>query len=281
MLKSALISLFQKHCIRPEWHGFYEHVYKLSLRGMGVLNSEGSEATGETWLYQHLQASGIPLETIVDVGANTGGITAELKTYFPDSHYYCFEPNPETYQMLVARHGTDPLVKTYHRAVSDTAATLTLYDFANDAPLKPTQPTATMASLYASVIEDFHGQPAKSYEVKSITLDAWAKKEKLDTVDYLKIDTEGHELAVLQGAKRLIQDKKLGLVQFEFNEMHAYSHTFMRDIQEVLVDYSLLRLLPHGYIVLDHYRPLTHEIFGFQNIVAVPDRLRTQLELKT
>ena len=38
------------------------------------------------------------------------------------------------------------------------------------------------------------------YNVKSISLKKLVKKEKLNFIDLIKIDTEGHELKVLEGA---------------------------------------------------------------------------------
>jgi hypothetical protein len=126
-----------------------------------------------------------------------------------------------------------------------------------------------MASLYQQVIEDFHHQPAKKYPVKTISLDDFIKNQKLKTIDWLKIDVEGHELSVLKGAKKAIHSQKIGLIQFEFNDMHAYSRTFFKDIEEALPSYTLYRLLPNGWYPLPPYRPLTHEIFGFQNLIAL------------
>ena len=48
-----------------------------------------------------------------------------------------------------------------------------------------------------------------------------------------------------------------------------YSKVWMKDFVELLNEYDLYRLLPDGPVALGPYRPLTHEIFGFQNIVAI------------
>lgn len=269
-LKTKTITLFQKYAVKPRLVPLYTHLYKLSLRGMGVLNSEGNQSTGEKWLWQKVAKSSLNPTTIIDVGANIGGYTGDMMTYFPESHYYCIEPNPQTYKLLQANLKTKPNTHLYQKAVSDTSnQTVTLFDFADHAPLKPTQPTATMASLYQDVIKDFHHQPAKKYRVKTISLDDFIQTQKLKTIDWLKIDVEGHELSVLKGAKKGIRSQKINLIQFEFNDMHAYSRTFFKDIVEALRGYTLYRLLPQGWYPLPAYRPLTHEIFGFQNLVAL------------
>jgi FkbM family methyltransferase len=274
MDKSLFIKLFQRFGVRPGWYGWYLHLYKLSLRGMGILNSEGSQATGEDWLFGYLQKANVPIGTVCDVGANEGGYTTEMRRFFPNATYHCFEPNPETYELLAATAKKFTTMHTYRLALGKIPETVKLYDFADDAPLKHTQPTATMASLYKPVIEEYHQQRAKAYKVKVVTLDSWSKKKKIGEIDYLKIDTEGHELAVLQGSTKLLQHNMIHFIQFEFNEMHSYSHTFLRDIMQLLSGYTLFRLLPRGFVSLNPYRPLTHELFGFQNIIAVGTKYR-------
>ncbi len=268
-MKTTIVKLFQKYCIKPQFVPVYQHLFKLSLRGMGILNAEGSDITGEQWFMQTIKAKNSSMKTIVDVGANVGGYTSELMMYFPRASYYCFEPNPETFGLLQKNHRHHTRVHLYNAAVSNQNGTFRLYDFADNAPLKATQPTATMASPYKEVIEKFHQQPAKMYRMNSITLDRWAKDNHITSIDWLKIDTEGHELQVLQGAANLLRQSQIKRIQFEFNDMHAYSRTFLRDILNVLPQYQIYRLLPHGWYPLPPYRPLTHELFGFQNLVAL------------
>jgi hypothetical protein len=134
-LKTKTITLFQKYAVKPHLVPFYTHLYKLSLRGLGVLNSEGNQNTGESWAWQKVANSSLNPTNIVDVGANTGGYTGDMITYFPNAHYYCFEPNPQTYRQLQANLKVNPNVHLYQKAVSDTSnQTVTLYDFADHAP---------------------------------------------------------------------------------------------------------------------------------------------------
>jgi FkbM family methyltransferase len=266
-MKQQIINLFQRSCCRPGLVPFFTHLYKLSLRGMGILNSESLFVSGEEWLFKTI-SSHKKVATILDVGANDGGYANEMHRHFPNAQIYCFEPNPPTYQQL--RHNLKKSsFHLFNLAVSDTVTNTHIYDFADDAPSKSTQPTSTLASLHPEVITKLHRQPSQAFPIKTTTIDVWAKKIKIKTIDWLKVDTEGHELAVLKGAAALINTQKISLIQLEFNEMNAYSHTHLRDIIEALPGYRLFRLLPRGWWPLDNYRPLTHEIFGFQNIVAI------------
>ena len=51
--------------------------------------------------------------------------------------------------------------------------------------------------------------------------------------------------------------------------MNVVSRVYMLDFMKLLNNYDFYRLLPNSMYPLNDYRPLTHEIFGFQNIVAI------------
>ncbi len=252
---------------RPIFYKFNEHLFKLSLRGLGILNSEVSEATGEDYLLKQLSKKWNP-KIIFDVGSNTDVYGYK---YFKKAKIYAIEPHPKTFEKLTNIFRKNKRILKFNFAVSNKKGTAKLWDFADDTQLKKTQPTSQLSSLNKTVINQLHGQKAQSFLVRKITLDEFVRQQKIKMIDFLKIDTEGHELQVLQGAKQLINDKKIGFIQFEFNEMNVFSGNFFKDFVNLLPGYSFYRILPHGLYPLKNYRPLTHEIFGFQNILAVPE----------
>ncbi len=262
-----LVSWYRWITARSWLHVWNTHVFKLVLRGLGVLNSEGPVATGEAWFIRQLAASG-QVRTVVDVGANTDVFgVVEL----PNAKIYAIEPHPKTARKLraIVKKNGFKQVQVHELAIGVRAGTMQLWDFAADADKKHLQPTSTLSSLSKEVIEELHGQTAQSFSVKVDTLDRLTKQLKIEYIDVLKIDTEGFELAVLQGAKRLLKQQKIRVIQFEFNEMNVYTRTFLKDFIEVIPGYVFFRLLPNGLFPLGPYRPVTHELFGFQNIVVL------------
>jgi len=267
-MRDLLVRCYRFIFARPQLYHLNLHLYKLSLRGLGLLNAEGPWTTGEDWFQQQLLRIN-SVQTILDVGANLDVYGANV---FLKAKIIACEPHPQTFIRLQQIY--KKVVKTQQLillnvALSDTVGNLSLWDFANDAELKHTQLTSTLASLDKKVIEQLHGQKAQGFRVKVQTVDALVKKYALKNIDLLKIDTEGHELQVLQGAKKTLAAEQIKLIQFEFNEMNVLSHSFFRDFLELLPEYNFYRLLPHGLVSLQNYRPLTHELFGFQNIVCV------------
>lgn len=66
----------------------------------------------------------------------------------------------------------------------------------------------------------------------------------------------------------MLSEGRIGIIQFEFGECHVFARTFMRDFYKILQDYRFFRLDTNNLIALGNYS-VHHEIFRFQNIVAI------------
>lgn len=261
-MKNAFITLYRSLFARPQLASLNTHLFKLHLRTLGVLNSETEAATGEPWFVTQLNR--YHPRVIVDVGANDHAYGQDV---FQRAAIFAFEPHPTSFKRLQKNKTRN--VVPIEAAVGEKTGTTTLWDFADTAPRKHEQPTSQLASIHQAIITDLYQQPTKHYTVDVVSLDDYFKTKNIQKIDLLKIDAEGNELAVLHGAQHLIANDKVQIVQFEFNETHAYSHVLFKDFYDALPGYSFYRLLPEGLLPLGPYKPLTHEVFGFQNIVAV------------
>jgi len=238
-------------------------LYSLSLRGLGILNFESDQLSGEAWFLKRL-ASVTPHLVAIDVGANVGSYANQLKALAADAAIFAFEPHPQTFEQLqvqaVAHNYT-----AINQACSDAPGQLKLYDYASSTT------GSQHASLHKKVIEQMHGRAAQAWDVAVTTIDAFCDERRLQTVHLLKIDTEGHELSVLRGAQHSLARGVIGIIHFEFNEMNVVSRVFFRDFYECLPNYQFYRMLPDGLVPLGPYNPVLCEIFAYQNVVAVRD----------
>lgn len=235
-------------------------LYRCSMSGMGVLNYQSDSISGEAgFLSEYLSNKDNPV--VFDIGANTGKYSQLLLRHNPASVIYAFEPHPITCQKLVTNLQQTG-VHTINAAVGATDGELTLFDYAS-------HDGSEHASLHREVIEGIRGAQSSMHRVKVTSLDTFAQEHHIDRIDLLKIDTEGHELAVLQGAAHLLKHHKIRAIQFEFNEMNVASRSFFKDFWDLLGDYDLYRLLPDGKVRIDTYSAVYCEIFAFQNIVAL------------
>jgi hypothetical protein len=65
------------------------------------------------------------------------------------------------------------------------------------------------------------------------TLGSFCRDHGIQRIDFLKIDTEGNELKVLQGAKSMLQSNSIHSIQLEINEMNVVVRVFLKDFCEI------------------------------------------------
>jgi FkbM family methyltransferase len=77
---------------------------------------------GLRWLSQ----SGIPIETVLDVGAAIGGWSKKCMDYFPTANYVLFEPNPGHHKALneFARSSTSRNITIVEKAAGANEGTV-------------------------------------------------------------------------------------------------------------------------------------------------------------
>jgi FkbM family methyltransferase len=236
-------------------------LFDCATRGVGIMNYHSLSASGEAHFIQKFLPSRLSATPVIlDVGANIGDYTALLRDQFPGALIHAFEPNPECFAQLKLRQSELTVCRPF--GFSHSRGEVDLY-------LPCSEPTSQHASLYQDVIEVLHGQSAHAIRARMETLDDYLVEQKLARVDFLKIDTEGSELAVLKGARRALAERRIGIIQFEFNEMNIVSRCFLRDFRAVLPHHEFSRLVRSGLLKIPQ-TPLRSELFAFQNIVALP-----------
>ena len=199
---------------------------------------------------------------IFDVGANVGNYSLALRAQFPKATIYAFEPVKKTFEIL-ANNVDGKNIKTHNLGFSDKAGTGKLFNIVNSEDTE-------IASLYEDVFSGIFQSSAEvtSTEFVMETLDSFCSANHILSVDFLKIDVEGHELFVLRGAEKLIENNGLKIIQFEFNSHNVFSRVFLRDFYLILENFEFYRILESGLAKLGPYTAL-NEIFVQQNLLAV------------
>jgi hypothetical protein len=92
------------------------------------------------------------------------------------------------------------------------------------------------------------GESRSEGSVELKTLDAFAAEQGLDRIDLVKVDTEGHDFFVIQGAGRLLEEGRIRALQFEYTWRWILSRTYLRDVFEFLAGkpYALGKITPEG-----------------------------------
>lgn len=238
----------------------------------GVLQYHNAAESGEKYLIEQFLPQIFDINTklvIFDVGANTGRIALSLGKTFPKAEIYAFEPNPKTFIEL-ERNAVSRNIVCHAKGLSDKQGMLDIFSSSNEIESEHT-------CLYPEVLSHFHQyDDIESYSVVIDTIDCFCSQKSIPHIDFLKIDTEGHELSVLIGAKQMLGSNKIDIILFEFNEMNVISRTFWRDFFNLLSPrYNLFRV--HGYRLspITKYDP-KDEVFLFQNYIAIRKELRSK-----
>jgi FkbM family methyltransferase len=238
-------------------------LFVYNLRGISKWQNDSK--SGELFLIKKYLPNYFKRDNLVlfDIGANVGNYTLKLQKYFPNSMIYSFEPNPKTYELLIETTKEFKNITNLNVGLSDNNEVSKIYSYASEE-------ASEHASLYENVISDLHhDKNIASFDIVLEKLDDFCAKNKIEKIDLLKIDTEGHELAVFKGAKRFIDNKLIDVIQFEFNAMNVISRTFLKDFYDIAsTNYDFYRLDSKKLIRLGSYSAI-NEIFQFQNIILL------------
>jgi hypothetical protein len=134
------------------------------------------------------------------------------------------------------------------------------------------QPGSPIASLHPRRDSYFQGSPATRREqVPVTTVDRLMEEYGLTTIDFMKIDTEGHDLAALVGAEQALRAHAVRALSFEFGSGQINSRTFFHDFWDLLhpIGYRLSRVCPGGRsIAVDAYYEDLEHFRGVSNYLA-------------
>ncbi|WP_375570122.1 FkbM family methyltransferase [Seohaeicola saemankumensis] len=158
-----------------------------------------SSPTGR--LFETLASLGFEPRHIVDVGCNHGNWTRTARIVFPDANVSAFEPQ----EMLVDKHtdlAVDPRVEMYYKGVGD---------FDGSAPFTFHGRDDSSSFIYsASEAED---QGLAQAEVEICRLDTAMAASVFGPPDMVKIDAEGLDLNVCEGAPNTLSHAQILLVE--------------------------------------------------------------------
>tara|TARA_B100001105_G_C22299806_1_gene403299 strand:- start:101 stop:943 length:843 start_codon:yes stop_codon:yes gene_type:complete len=270
-IKKILIFLYKKLSIiyvfvfgRKSMQFFNDIVLSLSLNAKGFKNYGNLNLTGEK---RFIKLIGKKINFSIDIGANVGKYT-KLLLAETNSEVIAFEPLPKAFEELkeIEKNFSSRL-NVYNFGIGNKNSNLELN-------------YSTEKSELASFIEDLDklsfidSKNNKKIIVEVMTLDSFFKKYeqtyKEKEIDLLKIDTEGFELEVLNGASETLINKKPKFIQIEFNWHQLFREQTIYKFSKILSNYEVFKILPFGnsLIKIDPKRPESN-IFHLSNFVFI------------
>ncbi len=233
------------------------------------------EINGELYVQQVAlnDASQSPL-VCFDVGANVGLWSKALLQQAGQKHIpaqvHAFEPCSETFIALSKNlngNGSASKFVPVRKACSDRIGLATL---------NIVQPGCCGVN---SIVTESRFPVQAREEVELTTIDAYCRESSITSIRLLKIDAEGHDLAVIKGAADMLRRKAIDIIQFEYNQSWIEARNFLRDAFETVqaFGYELGKVTRRGVEFYQGWAPEL-ETFVEGNYIACTPAWKQQFQ---
>jgi FkbM family methyltransferase len=227
-----------------------------------LIDSPWVRESGEKWL---IDTVGARCETFVDVGGNRGTWTELLLAAGgPAKRGLIFEPSTSALRTLREKFGGTPGVTIIAEAVGDQPGETEFFE----------EPDAGGTS---SCVAGYSKPTANRRVVPITTVDEALARHGIDRVDFMKVDVEGYDLLALRGASRLIRERRVGLIQFEYNQSWLGSGSTLRGAIQLLESGGMEVFLLNRQGLFQPDLARYGEYFGLSNYVALAPAWRERL----
>lgn len=154
---------------------------------------------------------------VFDIGAHVGRFALAASKFWPSAKIYCFEPFSDSFKTLQANLENQNCV-IYNTAISSIESKSIFYINKNSETNSILKPISTNS------IVDIETLNVNKLEVETLTLDNFFTSLNIENIDFLKIDTQGATFEVLTGASKLLQEKRIRVIQCEVEFVTIYEN---------------------------------------------------------
>jgi FkbM family methyltransferase len=204
------------------------------------IKRKGAFRTNIAAALSHLAQLGLKPRTVIDVGAASG--TFELYETFPDALHLLIEPLEE-FEVNLREISKKYNMKVVIAAACDRSGTTSI--------------NVHHVLTGSSMLQEVEGVHVDGVQrvVKAVTIDSLCKENELKAPFIIKIDVQGGELIVLNGAKETMKDAELIILEVQLFKFYKDGPEF----------YDVINFMKNnGYCVYDivgiDYRPLDNAL---------------------
>jgi FkbM family methyltransferase len=261
-LKKVLQTILSPITGKTKFQSLFEILYEFSLYGMNIGVGSNPKISGEKKVISYIskkykQSNSV---TIFDVGANVGNYTILLREIFLDkADIYSFEPSKITFDTLRNNIGVMKNIKLYKLGFGSDNTEVHLHSDSSQSGL---------SSIYKRRLDHFNINMHKTEQIEIKTIDTFCLEHKISHIHFLKLDVEGHEFKVLEGAINMLRGNAIDYIQFEFGGCNIDSRTYFQDFYYLLKDkYRIYRIVKNGLNEIHKYKEI-YESFITTNYLA-------------
>ena len=165
----------------------------------------------------------LPIDSVVDVGANLGQFARTARSFFPDARLVCFEPLPAPFDELQAWALGEAGVEAINVAIGDREGTVAFHEHVDATPGSSVlDATSEQQSRYPQ------SRKQAVQEVRLTTLDraVAALDRPLGGQVLVKVDVQGYEEQVIAGGQRVLAGASACILEVINDRMYEGQATF-------------------------------------------------------
>lgn len=174
-----------------------------------------------------------------DVGAARGGWTEIALSAEPNLVVHCFEPTSRRFKILTEKgFGSRALLNNFGLGDKPTETKIFYNASGGSNSLFP---------------QRYNGQDYEASDVETVkisTIDDYCRENRVEYIDFIKMDIEGYEPAAIRGAERMLRAGKIGVIQFEYSYVYldagASLMQLMKYVRDVNPAYEFNKIYPDG-----------------------------------
>jgi len=246
---------------------FKSKLKRVLLRLFNTLENNGDcnfETNGEKVFVESLLKTLDKDAVMLDIGANIGEyseiILKEALKNKVNVQLHLFEPTRSCFSTLTKKYSGVGNVILNNVGLSDVSKRSKIYY---------DKEKSGLASLYQRNLKSYSIELSQSEEINVKRLDSYVEEKRINHIDFVKIDIEGHELKAFEGFGAYLDGDFIDYIQFEYGGANLDSGASLMEIYQVLSDrgFVIAKVMPKG-IEVRNYSPYMDN-FNYANYVAV------------
>ncbi len=184
------------------------------------------------------------VKTVFDIGANIGQSALRFNKAFPEATIHSFEPVIRSYEAGLKNTTEYASIVWHHLALGNNPESIVFYSSGMDQTNSIKNTTISRGT-----------KRGDRNAVDLVRLDDFVANNRITHIDLLKTDTEGLDIAVLEGAESLLRDGGVSYILSEVGFCEADKvHSFFPSIAGYLELFGYRLVCFYGISDIEHFR---------------------------
>jgi FkbM family methyltransferase len=188
----------------------------LNLFGLELRRIPRSEINKYLWLQR------LNIQTILDIGANTGQFALEINKYLPDAIIFSFEPLRKEYDQLIKNTKKIRRSKAFNIALGDTNGKTIIHRH----NFSPASSLLKVSNMSMEAYPYLGRSNEEVIEIKRLDDFIVSDEYFLEPEILIKMDVQGFEDRVIKGGEKTFKLAKVIISEISFQELYEGQQFF-------------------------------------------------------